>query len=68
MQKKFQAAAQKFNNKIKDGLEFIISNNLVEDTPEDIAKFLHSVEKLDREKVGELLGDVYDPIQHLTFQ
>ena len=35
------------------------SSNLVADRPEDIARFLHTAAKLERERVGELLGEQY---------
>jgi len=50
-------ARQKFNTDPKKGIEMMISNNLLNDTPEDIALFLYKGERLTKTKIGEYLGE-----------
>ena len=47
----------RFNRKPKNGLIFLQERNLVGSTVEDIARFLHLEERLDKAVVGDFLGD-----------
>lgn len=55
--KKLQTAVQKFNTKPKEGIAYLVTNNVIDGRPDEIAKFLHTGEKLDRDKIGEYLGE-----------
>ena len=39
------------------GMEFLIENNLVENTPEAVAQFLFSGEGLNKSAIGNYLGE-----------
>lgn len=45
-----------FNSHPKDGLNFFITHNFIEDTPESIAFFLREEQRLNPVQVGEILG------------
>ena len=42
---------------IIQGLEYLISNNLLNNTPEDIAEFLFREEGLNKTMIGNYLGE-----------
>lgn len=51
---------KKFNMDPKKGLEFLVSNELVKHTPEDVAKFLYKGEGLSKTAIGTYLGEKND--------
>ncbi|MCO5611871.1 hypothetical protein L7F22_066130 [Adiantum nelumboides] len=51
-----QAAIAEFNRKPDKGVTFLITNNLVENTPKALANFLLSTQGLNKSIVGEYLG------------
>jgi len=55
--KKYQIAAKLFNQKPQKGIEYLISNQVIEGFPEEIAKFLHTAEGISNHQVGDLIGD-----------
>jgi cytohesin len=52
---------KKFNIEPKKGVEFMIEQSLVNDTPEDIAHWLYRTEGLDKTKIGDYLGENKEP-------
>jgi len=42
---------------LTQGLEYLTKNALVNETPEDIAKFLYKNDGLNKVKIGEYLGE-----------
>ena len=42
---------------VLQGLEYLISNNLLNNTPEDIAEFLLNEEGLNKTMIGNYLGE-----------
>ena len=48
---------KKFNMDSKKGMEYLIDNNLVENTPEMVASFLYNGEDLNKTSIGEYLGE-----------
>ena len=50
---------QDFNKKPKKGLEYLVSKDLIENTPEDVGNFLYTSVGLSKRKLGEFLGDMY---------
>ncbi|XP_078156946.1 HOPM interactor 7 [Carex rostrata] len=51
-----EAAVSEFNRKPSKGIEYLLSNKLVENTPSSISQFLKSTPTLDKVMVGEYLG------------
>jgi cytohesin len=51
---------KKFNMEPKKGMEFLIENNLVDNTSEAIAQFLFSGEGLNKTSIGNYLGEKLD--------
>ncbi|KAI4377500.1 hypothetical protein MLD38_015112 [Melastoma candidum] len=51
-----EAAASEFNRKPSKGVEFFISNKLVESTPASVAHFLRTANGLDKAMLGDYLG------------
>lgn len=49
-------ATQLFNEKPKRGIQFLVSSYVIEDSPEDVAKFLFSQTKLSKRWIGEYIG------------
>jgi cytohesin len=41
----------------KKGIEFLIENNLIENTPESVANFLFTGEGLNKTAIGTYLGE-----------
>lgn len=48
---------KKFNIDPKKGIEFLIENGLVENTPEAVASFLYNSEGLTKTAIGEYMGE-----------
>ena len=48
---------KKFNMDPKKGIEFLIENNLVENTADSIANFLFTGEGLNKTAIGEYRGE-----------
>lgn len=51
-----EAAIAEFNRKPMKGVEYLISNKLVENTPASVAQFLKSTPTLDKATIGDYLG------------
>ncbi|KAK9274482.1 hypothetical protein L1049_021730 [Liquidambar formosana] len=51
-----EAAISEFNRKPGKGIEYLISNRLVENTPASVAQFLRSAPSLDKAMIGDYLG------------
>ncbi|KAI5080659.1 hypothetical protein GOP47_0003842 [Adiantum capillus-veneris] len=51
-----QAAIAEFNRKPDKGVSFLVTNNLVENTPTAVANFLLSTQGLNKSMIGEYLG------------
>eukprot|EP01119_Soliformovum_irregulare_P013394 TRINITY_DN3553_c0_g1_i7.p1 TRINITY_DN3553_c0_g1~~TRINITY_DN3553_c0_g1_i7.p1 ORF type:complete len:1701 (-),score=587.09 TRINITY_DN3553_c0_g1_i7:49-5151(-) len=58
---KLQVGIHKFKMSFKKGMRYFIDNDLVQDDPSSIAKFLKETEGLDRVAVGEYLGQKNPP-------
>ena len=46
-----------FNNRPRDGLNFLTSHEIIPDDPADVARFLATTPNLDKSAVGEYLGN-----------
>ncbi|XP_057416198.1 brefeldin A-inhibited guanine nucleotide-exchange protein 5 isoform X2 [Lotus japonicus] len=51
-----EAAIAEFNRKPMKGVEYLISNKLVENTPASVAQFLKNTPNLDKATIGDYLG------------
>jgi len=51
---------KKFNMDSKKGMEFLIENNLVENTPDAVSSFLYNGEGLNKTSIGDYLGEKND--------
>lgn len=51
-----EAAISEFNRKPVKGVEYLISNKLVENTPSSVAQFLRITPNLDKAMIGDYLG------------
>jgi hypothetical protein len=51
---------KKFNMESKKGMQFLISHNLVQETPEDVAQFLYKEDGLNKTAIGDYLGEKND--------
>lgn len=51
-----EAAISEFNRHPVKGIEFLISNSLVENTPVSVAQFLRNTPSLDKAMIGDYLG------------
>ncbi|CAL8114232.1 unnamed protein product [Orchesella dallaii] len=51
---------KKFNMDHKKGIEFLIEHDIVQNTPEDVAKFLKYGEGLSKKAIGNYLGEHID--------
>ncbi|XP_022146951.1 brefeldin A-inhibited guanine nucleotide-exchange protein 5 isoform X2 [Momordica charantia] len=51
-----EAAISEFNRKPVKGVEYLISNKLVENTPSSVAQFLRNTPSLDKTMIGDYLG------------
>lgn len=55
-----EAAVSEFNRKPGKGIEYLISNRLVENTPASVAHFLRNTPNLDKAMIGDYLGQHED--------
>jgi cytohesin len=44
---------------VVQGIEYLINNGLVANTPEDVARFLFAGEGLNKTAIGDYLGEKY---------
>ncbi|RUS89724.1 hypothetical protein EGW08_002542 [Elysia chlorotica] len=51
---------KKFNMDPKKGIEFLIEHDLLQHTPEDVARFLFQGEGLNKTAIGDYLGERHD--------
>ncbi|XP_044733078.1 cytohesin-1 isoform X2 [Chrysoperla carnea] len=51
---------KKFNMDPKKGIEYLVEKGLLQQTPEDIAQFLHKGEGLNKTAIGDYLGERND--------
>ncbi|KAH9415543.1 Cytohesin-1 [Dermatophagoides pteronyssinus] len=58
--KQLSIGKKKFNMDPKKGIEFLIAQNLVGNTPEDVARFLYKGESLNKTAIGTYLGEKID--------
>merc|ERR1719511_571249 len=58
--KNLQMGKKKFNMDPKKGIEFLISHDLIKETPEDVAAFLYKGEGLNKTMIGDYLGERAD--------
>ena len=58
--KNLQMGKKKFNMDPKKGIEFLISHDLIKETPEDVAGFLYKGEGLNKTMIGDYLGERAD--------
>lgn len=58
--KQLSIGKKKFNMDPKKGFEFLVANNLLKNTPEDMAKFLYKGEGLNKTAIGTYLGERID--------
>jgi len=47
---------KKFNLEPESGLEFLLNNNLVQDSPDSVANFLFQQDRLSKKQIGSYLG------------
>jgi len=59
-QKNLAMGKKKFNMESKKGVQFLISHNLVAETPEEGAQFLYKEEGLNKTAIGDYLGEKND--------
>ena len=50
----------KFNEKPKDGIEMAVQNGIVDSSPEAIAKFLFTQERLGKQAIGDYIGEHWE--------
>ncbi|KYO30639.1 hypothetical protein Y1Q_0008269 [Alligator mississippiensis] len=55
--KQIAMGRKKFNMDPKKGIQFLIENDLLQNTPEDIAQFLYKGEGLNKTVIGDYLGE-----------
>ena len=58
--KTLQMGKKKFNMDPKKGVEYLISHDLIKETPEDVAAFLYKGEGLNKTMIGDYLGERND--------
>ena len=51
---------KKFNMDPKKGIEYLIEHGLIENTPAEVAAFLHKGEGLNKTAIGDYLGERND--------
>lgn len=56
----FEQGILKFNENPNKGIEYLLANGLLEDTPDAISEFLHNTSGLKKSQIGDYLGDA-DP-------
>lgn len=62
-QKIMQRGINRFNVSPKDGIAFLMTEGLLEDSPEGICMFLSSQEGLSKRRLGEYFGRVRGRVQ-----
>ncbi|GCB63788.1 hypothetical protein scyTo_0007435, partial [Scyliorhinus torazame] len=55
--KQMAMGRKKFNMDPKKGIQFLIENDLLQNTPEDISQFLYKGEGLNKTVIGDYLGE-----------
>lgn len=60
--KQIAIGRKKFNMDPKKGIEYLVTNDLLNDTPEDIAKFLLEEGGLSKTMIGDYLGENKEPM------
>ncbi|KAA8585073.1 hypothetical protein FQN60_003767 [Etheostoma spectabile] len=55
--KQIAMGRKKFNMDPKKGIQFLLENDLLQNTPEDIAQFLYKGEGLNKTVIGDYLGE-----------
>lgn len=58
--KQLSIGKKKFNMDPKKGIEFLLENNLIKNTPQDVANFLYKGEGLNKTAIGTYLGEKID--------
>uniref|UniRef100_A0A8C6SHQ5 Cytohesin 3 n=1 Tax=Neogobius melanostomus TaxID=47308 RepID=A0A8C6SHQ5_9GOBI len=58
--KQIAMGRKKFNMDPKKGIQFLLENDLLQNTPEDIAQFLYKGEGLNKTVIGDYLGERED--------
>ncbi|XP_070585200.1 cytohesin-2 isoform X1 [Erythrolamprus reginae] len=58
--RKMGMGRKKFNMDPKKGIQFLVENELLRSTPEDIARFLYKGEGLNKTAIGDYLGERED--------
>jgi len=58
--KQLNVGKKKFNISVSKGLEYLFKNGMLNNTAEDIAKFLYETEGLNKIKIGEYLGEHHE--------
>ncbi len=58
--KNLQMGKKKFNMDPKKGIEFLVSHQLLQETPEEVAQFLYKGEGLNKTMIGDYLGERSD--------
>ncbi|KAL8587836.1 Cytohesin-1 [Nucella lapillus] len=58
--KEISIGRKKFNMDPKKGIQYLITNGLVTNTPEDVARFLFQGEGLNKTAIGDYLGEKND--------
>ncbi|XP_052768126.1 cytohesin-1-like isoform X1 [Mya arenaria] len=58
--KQISIGKKKFNMDPKKGIEYLIQHVLLQETPEDVARFLHQGEGLNKTAIGDYLGEKSD--------
>ncbi len=58
--KQMSIGRKKFNMDPKKGIEYLIENGLLENTPESVAQFLYNGEGLNKTAIGDYLGERND--------
>jgi len=59
-QKQLSIGKKRFNMDPKKGIEFLIDNQLLDNTPDSIAQFLYKGEGLNKTAIGDYLGERHD--------
>ncbi|KAJ8318690.1 hypothetical protein KUTeg_003781 [Tegillarca granosa] len=55
--KQMSIGKKKFNMDPKKGIEYLVENDLLPNTPEEVAKFLYQGEGLNKTAIGDYLGE-----------
>lgn len=58
--KQMSIGKKKFNMDPKKGIEYLVENDLLPNTPEEVAKFLYQGEGLNKTAIGDYLGEKND--------